>query len=98
MNKYYVYLDNHLFAGMGQGFGAIANSEDEFSNLLDLWAHDHFSDLGGYDDYDEEDLNTEYTIEELDEAPYATVEEFNPDWHGEWEWLEILYDGSTAEE
>lgn len=94
MNKYFITLDNHLFCGMGTNYVAIAENEEELLPLADLWAYDNFCDLGGMDDYDEDSEDNEYTIEELDEAPYATIVEYNEETHGKWEWFELIYDGT----
>lgn len=90
MNNYIINCDNHLFCGMGTQYVAIANDEKDFEYLLDHLAYENFMDLGGWEDYEE----NEYTANELDQAPYWTVELFNEETDGEFDWYELIYDGS----
>lgn len=90
MNKYFITCDNYLFCGMATSYVAIAKSQADFEKMLDLWAYENYADLGGETDAED---NEEYTQEELDEAPYWKVEDYNEELHGEWDWFELVYDG-----
>ena len=93
MNKYFITCNNHIFCGMETHYTAYAENKEEFLDVVDMWAHDNFVDLGGYDDFNENDPESDYIEDELDEAPYAKVEEFEEEIHGKWEWFEVAYDG-----
>ena len=93
MNKYIVTTNNHLFCGMDKEYSAIAKSKQEIEDNLPCLAYDDFSDLGGFDDYDEDSDKNEYTLEELDESYYMFVDEYNEEDHYNFDIYELIYDG-----
>lgn len=93
MNKYFITCDNHLFCGMYTNYVALAKSENEFENMLELWAYENFCELGGFDNYDEDCDDNEHSLEELDESYFTRVEEFDEELHGEFDSFELIYKG-----
>lgn len=93
MNRYFITCSNNLYCCMDTNYVVIAENEEEFINLVDMWAFDNYVDLGGSTDAEWDDDG--YTQEELDAAPYVIIEEYNEESHGEWDWFELIYDGSN---
>lgn len=94
------------WCGEYNNFSAIVDDEhmNGFENIANLKAYDNFYDFDGpnsvlEDLFPEHDYEENYSDEELDEAEQRegeyygyTIEEYNEDSHGEWDWYDLIYD------
>ena len=101
MKKWIIHCNNHLYVGCYSDHAAIAETEEELEGLASNQAYETFLDMGCQEQFYEENLGEDHDwededalAEQIDEAYYYEIKEFDPEEHGKFEWYELLYDAS----
>lgn len=101
MSKRYILKTDTNWCGEDTSQGVITNNVDSLHDLFQIEAYDRFMDFGGFDTILEDMFpdTDDYTDEQRDEVAEVeseyysyTIEEFDEETHGEWDWYDLFLD------